>query len=584
MNRAWTARPTPTLDQFGEDLTDLARANLIGFMVGHEEPYRAMVNILSRESKNNALLVGAEGAGKDTIIGHLAFRITRDEVPPKLFDKRLVKLSIASLTANIKTPGELQARLEKIVNEIILAGNVVLYLPDVHSLEKTAPEGGMTAFDTLKPLFRASVISTVATSDSQNYRRIIEQDQDFRTLFEKIEVGELTPEESLTLLTYESYLLEAKERITISYPAIKRAVDLAYRYLRQKPLPASAVDLLQEAIMETKNRGGKVLEEITVAEIVSRKTRIPVIRPKTEEAKLLMRLEDKIHERLVNQEEAVRQVASAMRQYRAGISREKGPIAAFLFAGPTGVGKTELAKTLAALYFGGEEELVRFDMSEYKDPKSVWNFIGSPDGAVAGNLIEAVKHRPFAVLLLDEFEKAHKDVLELFLPILDEGYIVSSLGDKVDMKNMIIIATSNAHSVFIKEETEKGTPFEEISDLLKKRLTEYFKPEMLNRFDGIIAFRPLKFEEISKIAQLQLEALARRLAKDQGITIQIGADVAQYVARLGWDPVFGARPLRGVISEKIREMLAKKILLGELKRSSKAELVLQNNEIMLIVK
>lgn len=583
MNRAWTARPTPWLDQFCEDITDLARADYVGFMVGHQDEYRALVNILSRADKNNALLVGIEGVGKETIIGHLAFKITRDEVPAKLFDRRLVKLPVTSLIAGIKTLGELEARLETIITEVILAGNIVLYLPDIHLLKLTSPAGTVTAFDALKPVFQASVIPVVATTDPQSYRRVIEQDTDFKALFDRVDVESLSPKDALTLLTYESYLLEVKEKIVVSYPAVKRAVELAHRYLRQKPLPASAVGLLQESIAEAKNRGSKALGEDTVAEVASRKAHIPLLRPKVAETELLIHLEDKIHERLINQEEAVRQVASAMRQYRAGISRKGGPIAAFLFAGPTGVGKTELAKILATIYFGGESELIRFDMSEYKDPKSMWNFIGSPDGAVAGNLVESVKANPFAVLLLDEFEKAHKDILDLFLTIFDEGYVVSSAGEQVDMKNLIIIATSNAHSELIKEGTEKGMPFSEISNLLKNRLTEYFKPELLNRFDGVIAFRQLSLEEISKIASLHLVDLVSELEEEQGVSLKIGPGVTEYIAKLGWDPVFGARTLREVVSAKIREMLAMKILSGALQRGSRGSIVLENEQIELLI-
>lgn len=581
MNRAWTARPTPLLDQYSEDLTDLARANVVGFMVGHEAEYQTMVNILSREDKNNAMLVGIAGTGKETVIDHLAFQITRDEVPPKLFDRRLIKLSIASMLSEMKTIGEVQARLEAVVNEIALAGNIVLYLPSIHTLKLTSQAGSINAFDYLKTVFQASITPVVGTTDPQNYRVIIESDPDFKVLFEKIDVQELSPEDALTLLTYESYLIEAKERITISYPALRRTVELAHKYIRQKPLPASAVDLLHEAIAETKNRKGKVLTEQIVADVVARKTKIPVERPKKEEAETLLRLEEKLHERLVNQEEAVKAVSSAMRQYRAGLAREKGPIATFLFAGPTGVGKTELAKTLAAIYFGGEEELVRFDMSEYKDAKSMWNFIGSPDGAVPGNLIEAVKSKPYAVLLLDEFEKAHRDISELFLPIFDEGRTTSSMGETVDLSNMIIIATSNAHSGLIKQEVEKGTAFSEIVDLLKKRLTEYFKPELINRFDAVIAFRQLTPEEIEKIAAFLLSALAKRLEKDQGIVIAIDPSVPKLVAKLGWDPVYGARPLRGVIRNRVREMLAQKILKGEFGRGSRATLKAEGDEIVL---
>jgi ATP-dependent Clp protease ATP-binding subunit ClpA len=258
-----------------------------------------------------------------------------------------------------------------------------------------------------------------------------------------------------------------------------------------------------------------------------------------------------------------------MRQYRAGLAREKGPIATFLFIGPTGVGKTELAKTLAAIYFGGEEEVIRFDMVEYQDPKSTWNFIGSPDGEIPGNLTESIKKKPYTLLLLDEFEKAHYDILELFMPLFDEGRLKDSLGNIVDFTNTIIICTSNAHSNFIKEGIEKGTPISDIAIALKKKLTEYFKPELLNRFDDIIVFRQLTEDEIKEIAKLQLLQLAKRLEEEQGIQVAFTGDVAQLLANIGWDPVFGARPLRGVIREKIREVLAQEILKQNLQRGSR---------------
>ncbi|MFN7088323.1 MAG: AAA family ATPase, partial [Candidatus Paceibacteria bacterium] len=427
MNRAWTSRPTHYLDSIGQDLTDLARAGFIGFLVGHEAEYHAMLNVLSREAKNNALLLGPAGIGKETIIGHLAYKITRDEVPKKLFDKRLVLVNITAITSGTKTAGEVHARLEMLIDEVLKAGNIILYFPDIENLKFTAQEG-ISALEVLKPIFASSLIPVIATSTPQGYRAL-ERDQSFVELFEVIRVEELSEEEAISFLTYESYILESKWKILISYGAIREAVKLAKRYLHDKPLPSSAIDLLQEALADAKNRKLKALSERDVLNIVSQKVKVPIEVATGKEAEKLLNLELYIHKRLINQDEAVKAVASAMRQYRAGLARKKGPIAAFLFIGPTGVGKTELAKTLAEIFFGSEDEMVRFDMGEYQDPKSIWNFIGSPDGQIVGNLTESVKKKPFSVLLLDEFEKAHNDILELFLPLFDEGRLSDSFGN-----------------------------------------------------------------------------------------------------------------------------------------------------------
>jgi ATP-dependent Clp protease ATP-binding subunit ClpC len=555
-------------------LTDLARQQRVGFLVGHDESYKSMVNILSREEKNNALLIGETGVGKGSIIEHLAFQVVRDEVPQKLFDRRVIELNIPAVTAGAKTPGEIQARFERLASEVLLAGNIILSMPDIHNLRLTSE--GINAFETLEPIFSASLIPVVGTTTPQEYRKIIEPDPNFRTLFDSVKVEELSGVKAAEFLTYQSYLLEAKWNIIISYQAIKRAVALAQRFLREKPLPVSALDLLGEALAEAKRQNIDVLEEEAVGNVVARKVKVPVGVAREEEAEKLLKLEEKIHQRLVNQEEAVKAVASAMRQYRAGLSREKGPIATFLFIGPTGVGKTELAKALTGIYFGSENEMVRFDMSEYQDPKSIWNFVGSPDGSVKGNLTEAIKAKPFSVLLLDEFEKAHYDILELFLPLFDEGKLSDSLGTTVDFSNTIIVCTSNAHSELIKQEIEKGTHIGEISALLKKRLSEYFKPELVNRFDDIIVFRPLTPSEIERIASLNLRDLARRLEDEQGITLSFDPEVAAKVAELGWDPVFGARPLRGVIREQIREALAQEILKQNIRRGDKVSVTVQN--------
>lgn len=581
MNRAWTARPTPVLDGYSLDYTDLAYAGAIGFLIGHKGETETLVNILTRDHKNNVLLVGEPGAGKDTIVAHIAFLISRDNVPAKLFDKRLVALNIGDLVAGAQTPGELQQRVKTIVDEILSSQNIILYIPDFHNLTKTSGKEYISAADILQPVLQASAFQVIGSTTPVDFRRLIEPRTDIASNFEIIRVGEISEEETVQLLSFEAILIEKKSRIKIGYFAVKKAVELARRYLRPKLLPSSADDLMKEAVEIVKKRGGKVVKDSDVVDLVSQKTRIPVAVAAGEEAESLLKLEDKIHQRLIDQEEAVKAVASAIRQYRAGMSRGKGPIASFLFIGPTGVGKTELAKSLAEIYFGSEEAMVRFDMSEYQARSSIFRFIGSPEAEGGGTLTEAVKNNPYTLVLLDEFEKAHPDVLNLFLAVFDDGRLTDNLGNVVDFTNAIIIATSNAHSDLIKSELEKGKSIVEVSDLIKKRLTEYFRPELLNRFDDVVAFKDLSKDDIRKIAALQLKSIVKQLAQTRGINLSFDENVPQKLAELGWDPVFGARPLRGVIREKIRDAIAEKILRGKLARGSEIKVGVEGEEFII---
>jgi len=309
---------------------------------------------------------------------------------------------------------------------------------------------------------------------------------------------------------------------------------------------------------------------------------VPLHKAGKEESEKLLNLENIIHERLVDQEEAVKAVARALREYRSGLSRKGGPIAAFLFVGPTGVGKTELSKILASVQFGSEEAMIRFDMTEYQIRESISRFIGSADGKIAGVLTEAIIQKPYSLVLLDEFEKAHPDIFNLFLQVFDDGRLTDSLGRTVDFTNTIIIATSNAHSNFIKERIEAGDNIGKINEELKKKLTEYFRPELLNRFSGIIAFKNLSPKDIEEIAGFQLKSLAKAISETHGISLDFDATVVKYIAELGYDPVFGARPLRGVISEKLRSPLAEKILRREIVKGSNIKAVLENKEIKFI--
>lgn len=583
MNRAWSARPTPTLDRFSEDLTDYARLEKIGFLIGHEVEYDRMTDILSRPTKPNVMLVGDPGAGKETLVNHLAYKIVKDEVPSELFDKRLVMLRIGSLTAGAEG-GELQSRIARIIEEIVQAGNIILYIPDIHNLIKASGRTGVSAADVFLPAFSSSAFSVVGSTNHKDYKQFIEPQIEFAKSFEMIPVQEISVNDAIKLLVYDSIILERQFGIKVTFGAVKQAVFLASKYFRDKLLPSSAEDLLKEALSDAKEKGDTILNADDVVDIAQRRVNIPLRQAKEEEAQKLLNLEELIHKRLVDQEEAVRAVSRSLREYRSGLSRKGGPIASFLFVGPTGVGKTELSKILAKIQFGSKDAMIRLDMSEYQDKQSIFRFIGSPDGAMSGMLTESVLKKPYSLILLDEFEKAHPDILNLFLQVFDDGRLTDNFGKVVDFQNTIIIATSNAHSDFIKSEIEAGRPMSEISDSLKKKLTEYFRPELINRFSDIIVFKSLSREDIVAIAKILVNELIEDLKQSQGMELRLSDEAVRRIAELGYDPVFGARPLRGVISEKLRSVLAEKILKGEITRGGKVTVVLEGEELKFEVK
>ncbi len=368
-------------------------------------------------------------------------------------------------------------------------------------------------------------------------------------------------------------ILEKKYRIVISFGAVKRAVTLAKQYFRDKFLPSSAEELLKTALVDAEQRGEKSLGPERVTAVAEQKVNIPLHEAGGEEAAKLLNMEEIIHGRIVGQEEAVKAVSQAIREYRSGLSRKGGPIASFLFVGPTGVGKTELAKALAQIQFGSEKMMVRFDMTEYQDKQSFYRFIGSPDGSVRGALTDAVLEKPYSLILLDEFEKAFPDILNLFLQVLDDGRLTDNLGRTVDFTNTIIIATSNAHSDIINEALSKGESMTDISEYLKQRLIDVFKPELLNRFSKIIIFKNLEPKDLSSIVQFNLRDVADSV-KAQGIFLDFDPAVIAAIAKLGYDPAFGARPLRRVIEDKVRAPLAEAILAKKVIRGGKTKLVL----------
>ncbi len=579
VNRAWTSRPTSYLDSLSVDMTDRARRNEIGFLIGHQDEYQSMTNILSRPDRNNVILVGDEDIGKAAMVEHLAYDMVHDNVPQKLFDKRLVELDTTRLSAGASSSGEVLDRFKRIAEEVLAAGNIVLYIPDIHTIEQLNNKGEISVYEALEDLASASRIPLIGDTTPRLYRQIIELNQKFVSLFDTVKIKELDKDETVRLLIYESYAFETEWHIIVSYPALRATVDLAYQFMRQKPLPRASLDLLQESLVEAHNLGSRTLTPEIVTSVVSRKTSIPIATAQGKEAERLLNLEEDIHKELIDQEEAVKAVAAALRQYRAGLARQKGPIASFLFVGPTGVGKTELSKVLARLYFGSEHAMIRFDMSEYQEQKSIAQFIGSPDGASPGVLTESVKQHPFSLILLDEFEKAHPQLVDIFLPVFDEGQITDNLGQVVDFKNTIIICTSNANSQYIKEQIEQGRTVAQFTDELKHKLVENFKPELLNRFDGIIAFRQLSEQEIGQIVRLNLDSLSKQVLDAHGIVLQFSDDVISRISKAGYDPVFGARPLRGVISSAIKDPLARQILETKAQRNDTVRVSVGNDAI-----
>ncbi len=575
MNRAWTARPTPLLDQFSRDITDLARSEAVGFLIGHQKEYDRLIDVLSRPGRPNVLLVGDSGSGKSTLVAHLAFEIVKDRVPQPLFDKRLVELEIGGLVSGVNED-ELEVRVNRLVNEIAAAGNVILYIPDIHNLFRTSGQGRISAADVLLPAIKSDAFSVIGAVPPREFKQYIESNSDFGRSFELVRVEEISESDATRLLSFESVLLERQFRVVISFSALREAVGLAKKYFHQKFLPGSAEDLLKESLADAVGHKKKILTAADVISVAEKKVNIPIHKAGKEEAAKLLNLETEIHQRLIDQEEAVSSVARALREYRSGLSRKGGPIAAFLFVGPTGVGKTELSKILAKIQFGSSEAMTRLDMSEYQDKSSIHRLLGAPDGSSTGNLVAAVTEKPYSLILLDEFEKAHPDILNIFLQVFDDGRLTDNLGRTVDFQNTIIIATSNAHSNFIQSEIANGASVEKISEQIKKKLTEYFRPELLNRFSDIVVFKPLSRDDIRAVAKIQLAGLAATLLESQGIELSFSESAVSEIARLGFDPSFGARPLRTAISEKIKSGLSERILKGEVKKGDNVRVDFQD--------
>ena len=643
--RSRTRTKTPTLDECGTNLTQLAAQGKLDPVVGRQKEVERMIQILVRRTKNNPILIGEPGVGKTALAEGLAQRIINNDVPLSLQGKQVLTLDTGSLLAGTKYRGEFEERLKKIIEEIRSCQNIILMVDEVHTLVGAgAVSGSLDAANILKPALARGEIQCIGATTLDEYRKYIERDAALERRFQPVMVDEPSVEETIEILYGLRDRYEQHHQIKISDLALEAAAKLSDRYISDRFLPDKAIDLIDEAGSRVRILNSKVpssakslkkelrqvlkdkgdaigLQEFSkagemraqemriqaeiraliqnepsnasdvddvdyapivhqedIAHIVASWTGIPVNKLTESESSKLLQMEDILHQRLVGQEEAVKAISRAIRRARVGISNPNRPIASFIFSGPTGVGKTELAKSLAAYFFGSESAMIRLDMSEYMERHTVSKLIGSPPGYVGfnegGQLTEAVRRRPYTVVLFDEIEKAHPDVFNLLLQILEDGRLTDTKGRTVDFRNTLLIMTSNIGSKVIEKgggglgfdwsENQFDAQYRGISSLVNEELKAYFRPEFLNRLDEIIVFRQLTKNEVKEISSILLNEVFSRL-KEQGITLEVTERFKDRLVEEGYDPSYGARPLRRAITRLLEDCLAEEILSGRLK-------------------
>lgn len=628
---------TPTLSQFGRDLTALANQGRIDPVIGRQQEIERVIQILSRRTKNNPCLIGEPGVGKTAIAEGLALKIATGEVPELLRNKRIVSLDLTGMVAGTKYRGDFEERIRNAIEEVKKSGDVILFIDEVHTLIGAgSAEGAVDAANILKPSLARGEIQVIGATTLDEYRRHIEKDAALERRFQPVTVGEPTEQEAIDILKGLRDKYEAHHKVRITDGAIIAAVKMSSRYIGDRYLPDKAIDLVDEAasrvrlkafatppdlkeleekikslneemasavnsqdfeqaasIRDEKNKLSNELEserrlwkersthaagevgEQEIAAIVSQWTGIPVVQLTQEESQRLLNMEEELHRRIVGQDEAVSAVAKAIRRGRAGLKDPKRPTGSFIFLGPTGVGKTELCKTLAASMFGDENAMIRLDMSEYMEKHTVSRLVGSPPGYVGyeegGQLTEKVRRRPYSVVLFDEIEKAHPDVFNMLLQILEDGILTDSQGRRVDFRNCIIIMTSNVGAKLIAKSGAGTLGFapssgetaddKKIREAVMGELKNVFRPEFLNRVDDIIVFRQLTQTDIDEIARRMLAGLSKRIA-ELDLKVEFAESAVSEIGKEGFDPVYGARPLRRAIQQRIEDKLSEQMLEG----------------------
>lgn len=651
------ASQTPTLDQYSRDLTEMAENGELDPVIGRDKQMLRVIQILCRRGKNNPCLIGEPGVGKTAIVEGLAQSIVNGTVPELIAGKRLVSLDMSGLVAKSKYRGEFEERIKKVINEVIADGNVILFIDELHTIIGAGgAEGALDASNILKPALARGQLQVIGATTIEEYRKYVEKDAALERRFQPVTVEEPGEEEAIEILNGLKSLYEKHHHVTITQEAVTAAVKLSVRYINDRFLPDKAIDLMDEAAaklrldnfdasndmnrlrnekqllqdefeealseddidkarliktqiedaktrldkaykknIRNRNRKKPVLGENEIARVVSGWTKIPVTRLTENEAEKLSKLENTLHKRVIGQEEAVSAVAKAVKRGRVGLKDPARPIGSFLFLGPTGVGKTEVAKALAEAVFGNEDAMIRVDMSEYMEKHSVSKMIGSPPGYVGhedgGQLSEKVRRNPFSVILFDEIEKAHPDVFNILLQVLDDGRITDSQGRTVDFKNTIIIMTSNAGASSIIEPKRLG--FGDMSDekqdheLMKNNVMEevrrIFKPEFLNRIDETIVFRTLNKDDMKKITALLMKELVKRAEDQLDIELTVRDSARTYIVEKAYDKKYGARPLKRKIQDEIENRLAEDIINGRIKRGDKVIVSTKNKQISLTV-
>ncbi len=644
---------TPTLDQFGRDLTKMAKENKFDPIIGRDKVIERVIQVLSRRTKNNPCLVGEPGVGKTAIAEGLAQKIVAGSVPETLTDKKVVALDLSSMVAGAKYRGEFEDRLKKALEEIRKAGNVILFIDEIHTIIGAgAAEGAIDAANILKPSLARGEIQLIGATTLDEYRKYIEKDAALERRFQPITVDEPTEEESIEILKGIRDKYEAHHKVKITDEAIEAAVKMSVRYISDRFLPDKAIDLIDEAaskirlnqltappdVKELEEKINKIKQEkeeaITaqeyeqaaklrdkenelvgelnsvkdnwrssananevqvtkdvVAQLISSWTGIPVKSLEQTESERLLHLEEELHKRVIGQEEAVSAVSKAIRRGRVGLKDPKRPIGSFIFLGPTGVGKTELSKALAEAMFGDEDAMIRIDMSEYMEKHTVSRLVGSPPGYVGydegGQLTEKVRRKPYSVILFDEIEKAHPDVFNILLQILDDGILTDAQGKRVDFRNTVIIMTSNLGARSITEDKSLGfatggekdndSNYEKIKSNVMSEVKRAFRPEFLNRVDDIIVFHKLTEDNIREIASKMMKTLIDGLASN-GITAHADDSAISEIAKQGFDPIYGARPLRRAIQSKIEDMIAEEMLAGKIKAGDNITIKAENEK------